>query len=248
MRDVHTLAGAYVMDAISGADRTRFERHMAGCAECAEEVASLRETAARLGSAAATIPPPGLKERVMAGTAATRQEPPVVEGARRLSRIRSGLSMARPRRLAAVVVVAIVVVVAVGLAGTRRQLDQARNTSQQVAAVLTAGDARMMTGRVAGGGTATVVMSHSRDALVFTAAGLPLLSGSQGYELWLIGPAGERPAGMLHPGSHGMTGPVVATGLRPGDHLALTIEPGDGTRRPTTRMMLDVTLLFDRLI
>ena len=32
--DVHTLAGAYAMDAITGPDRDRFERHLAGCAEC----------------------------------------------------------------------------------------------------------------------------------------------------------------------------------------------------------------------
>ena len=29
-RDEHTLAGAYAMDAISAADRDRFERHLAG--------------------------------------------------------------------------------------------------------------------------------------------------------------------------------------------------------------------------
>jgi hypothetical protein len=42
-RDAHTLAGAYAMDAISGRDRVRFERHLAGCQECTQEIASLRE-------------------------------------------------------------------------------------------------------------------------------------------------------------------------------------------------------------
>jgi hypothetical protein len=39
-----------------------------------------------------------------------------------------------------------------------------------------------------------------------------------------------------------MTGPVIAAGLRPGDHLALTAEPVAGADRPTTPMMLDVVL------
>jgi hypothetical protein len=39
-----------------------------------------------------------------------------------------------------------------------------------------------------------------------------------------------------------MTGPVIASGLRQGDHLALTAEPAGGVPRPTTPMMLDVIL------
>jgi len=143
---------------------------------------------------------------------------------------------------AAVAVLAIAVVFGVSNGSIRQQLSQAQASSQQIAAVLTAKDARMMTGPVAGGGTATIVMSGSRQALVFTAAGLHALPDSHGYELWLIGPAGTRPAGMLPPGSHGMTGPVIASGLRGGDRLALTAEPAGGTSAPTAPMMLDVAL------
>ena len=67
--------------------------------------------------------------------------------------------------------------------------------------------------------------------LVFTAAALHALPASRGYELWLIGPAGDRAVIML-PARHGMTGPVVASGLRPGDHLALTAEPPSAPRTP----------------
>jgi anti-sigma-K factor RskA len=108
--------------------------------------------------------------------------------------------------------------------------------------VLTARDATMMTTYPVGGGTATIVMSHTRDALVFSAAGLRGLPSSRGYELWLIGPSGDRAVGMLPVASHGMAGPVVASGLRSGDHLALTAEPAGGTSRPTAPMMLDVPL------
>ena len=122
------------------------------------------------------------------------------------------------------------------------QLSQAQASSQQIAAVLTARDATMMTGAVKGGGTVTVVMSHARRELVFTAADLHTPPAARGYELWLIGPVGDRPVGMLPPVRHGMTGPVIAAGLRPGDHLALTAEPPGGASRPTGPMMLDVVL------
>ena len=122
------------------------------------------------------------------------------------------------------------------------QLSRAQASSQQVAAVLTARDATMMTGAVKGGGTVTIVMSHARRELVFTAADLHALPDARGYELWLIGPAGDRAVIMLPPVRHGMTGPVIAAGLRPGDHLALTAEPSAGASRPTGPMMLDVVL------
>ena len=53
---------------------------------------------------------------------------------------------------------------------------------------------------------------------------------------------GDRPVIMLPAARHGMAGPVVASGLRPGDHLVLTAEPSGGASRPTTPMMLDVVL------
>jgi anti-sigma-K factor RskA len=265
-RDVHTLAGPYAMDAISAPDRARFDRHLARCEDCEREIASLREATARLATAAAVSPPPALKARVMAAAAATRQRPPEPEpdaalrtwslltGALRTARtIRTGPGRPTPRRrlvmaagAVAAAAVAAAVVFGVSNGGMQDQLSRAQASSQQVAAVLTARDATMMTGAVRGGGTVTIVMSHSMRELVFTAAALHALPASRGYELWLIGPAGDRAVIMLPPAHHGMTGPVVASGLRPGDHLALTAEPAAGARhpagRPTTPMMLDVVL------
>jgi anti-sigma-K factor RskA len=260
-RDAHTLAGPYAMDAISAPDRARFERHLTRCEDCAREIASLREATARLATAAAVSPPPALKARVMAAAAATRQRPPVPEpeAALRTRLLRTRLLGPWPGRpaprkrlamaagaVAAAAAVVVAVVFGVGNGGMRDQLSRAQASSQQVAAVLTARDATMMTGAVRGGGTVTIVMSHSMRELVFTAAALHALPASRGYELWLIGPAGDRAVIMLPPARHGMTGPVVASGLRPGDHLALTAEPAAGAAhpagRPTTPMMLDVVL------
>jgi anti-sigma factor RsiW len=242
-RDAHTLAGPYAMDAISEPDRVRFERHLVGCQECTREVASLREATARLAAATAISPPPALKERVMAAAAATRQQPPAAEPqaprpwpARRRVRVRLALAAA------AVAVTGVAVLFGVSNGSMHDQLNQDQASSQQVAAVLTARDATMKTGTVRGGGTVTIVMSHSMRELVFTAADLRALPAAWGYELWLAGPDGDRPVTSLPAGHHGMAGPVVASGLRPGDHLVLTAEPAGGASRPTTPMMLDVIL------
>ena len=245
-RDVHTLAGPYAMDAISAPDRARFERHLDRCEECAREISGLREATARLAAATAVTPPPALKARVMAAAAATRPRPPGQEReAVRTWRSRPGIRVRiaiAAGAVAAAAAIAAAVVFGVSNGGMRDQLSQAQASSQKVAAVLTARDAIMMTGAVRGGGTVTIVTSHSMHELVFTAAALHALPASRGYELWLIGPAGDRAVIMLPPARHDMTGPVVASGLRPGDHLALTAGPAGGAARPAGPMMLDVVL------
>jgi anti-sigma-K factor RskA len=85
-------------------------------------------------------------------------------------------------------------------------------------------------------------MSHHERMLVFAAAGLPGLPRSKCYELWLVGRGGDRAAGLLPMPRHGMSGPAVASGLRPGDRLGLTVEPAGGSARPTSTMIIDVVL------
>lgn len=126
--------------------------------------------------------------------------------------------------------------------GAEHRLDMAQNRSHDLAAVLAAPDATMLTAQVSSGGSATVVMSHRDGALVFSAAGLPGLGSSRVYELWLMGPSGLKSAGMLPPARHGMTGPMVVSGLSPGDKVGLTVEPAGGSPRPTTPPILMLSL------
>ncbi|HEY1175361.1 MAG TPA: zf-HC2 domain-containing protein, partial [Phytomonospora sp.] len=49
--DVHTLVGAYALDALDDLDRARVERHLGRCPSCAGEAAELTATAARLADA-----------------------------------------------------------------------------------------------------------------------------------------------------------------------------------------------------
>jgi anti-sigma-K factor RskA len=253
--DPHTLAGAYAMDAIDGEDRVRFEQHLAGCESCRQEVRGLREATAALAAATAVEPPTALRDAVLHAAAHTRQLPPITSqnaepATARRARYRGWRAWAgrpgrvgwAPRLVAGLAAAVVVLAVAFGLASYAHMqggLDQAQNRDHTVAAVLSAPDAQMMRGHVSTGGTATVVMSHRMGMLVFTAADLPALPTTKSYELWLIGPSGSRPAGMLAGSGHGkMVGPMVVSGISGGDRVGLTVEPVGGSPRPTSRLIL----------
>jgi anti-sigma-K factor RskA len=257
----HTLAGAYALDALTGADRARFERHLARCEQCAHEIGGLWEATVRLAAAAAAEPPPGLTDRALAAAEQTRQLPPLTRQtparwpARHAAITRSaspgGARAARPlrrawiQRLALALAAGVMILAGIlGLAArtAQHQLAQDQQNSHTVAAILTARDATMISARVTTGGTATVVMSPRERALVLAAAGLRPLPSSQCYQLWLMGPGGDKPAGMLPGPRHGMTGPVLASGLKPGDRLGLTIEPAGGSPHPTSAMIMVLAL------
>jgi hypothetical protein len=237
------------------ADRARFERHLARCRACAREQRELREATARLAGAVAADPPAELVERVIATVARTRQlppaaDPPPVWPARLIHKVWSAHRLPgpwRPRRsrlalaLAAVLLAVSAACGAIALTA-EHSLGGARQSDHAIAEVLNAPDAVMLTSRVKAGGAATIVMSHRDHALVFTTAGLPPLPGGRGYQLWLVGPHGDRSAGMLPAPRNGMTSPVIATGLAAGDWVGLTVEPGVGSSHPTSSPILMLSL------
>jgi Anti-sigma-K factor rskA/Putative zinc-finger len=246
--DLHTLAGAYAMDAVADADRASFEQHLSGCAACREEIRGLREATAALATAIAATPRPELKDRTLRAAARIRQLPPAVgagsagtagpaAAAGRLAGPAPKLALA-----AAAALIAVVVAFAAMMHGTRHQLDQAQSRAHAIAAVLNAADVTMLTADVRTGGTATVVMSHRRRALVFTAAGLRALPAGWHYELWLMGSAGARAAGPLPAAHEGMVGPMVVAGLAATESVGLTVEPAAGRPRPTAPMILRLAL------
>jgi hypothetical protein len=101
----------------------------------------------------------------------------------------------------------------------RISLDQA--SGHELGAVLSAPDVVMLTANVTGGGKATVLMSHHMRALVFAAAGLPPLPAAKGYELWLIGLSGSRPQGMA--ARPYQARPMMVAGLANGDQVGVTV-------------------------
>jgi anti-sigma-K factor RskA len=254
---LHTLAGAYVLDALPPAERAEFEHHLQGCEQCRQDARGLRETAAALAFGAAEQPRPQLRESTLQAASRLRQLPPELPGerSRRLGRgtRRRGpatwLAGSFPRHWlsraavgAAVVLAIAAVLLGLHASSMQQRLSLAEQRDHAIAAVLGATDATTHTVKASTGGMARVVMSHRADALVVITRGLPALPASEGYEVWLMNPAGDRSAGMLPAPSAGMTDPVVVSQLRTGDQLGLTVEPASGSRQPTSAPIVLVSL------
>ena len=245
--ELHSLAGAYALNALSGPDQDRFERHLAGCEQCRLEVRGFGETAARLGASQAVRPRPELRDQALRTAARTRQLPPGPRAAPGWAQPGAAPARARwgrpgrgpwPRLLAAGVAAAVLAAATVaGVTALRdeHRISQDQASRNELAAVLSAPDVVMLTAKVTGGGKATVLMSHHMRALVFAVAGLPPLPAAKGYELWLIGPSGSRPQGMLPAGA---ARPMMVAGLADGDQVGVTVEPRGGSAQPTTRPVL----------
>ncbi|MEO3790360.1 anti-sigma factor [Nonomuraea sp. B10E15] len=254
--DLHALSGAYAVHALPYAEEVLFEDHLRACPGCAAEVRHLRETAAWLAEAAAEPPPATLRARLLAAAhrrtspqEGPRAGPPEDRRAGSRERRRPGARERRrtgppdgwrrskvPAGLAAVCAAAAAAFGAVAV-DARRDLGDLTARTGEVAAVLAAPDVRTVRLPVFTGGTGTVAVSRSAGRMVFTSSGLRDLPDSHDYELWLTGPEGARPAGLLDRAAGGVTVPVVAP-LEGGRRVALTVEPAGGSERPTTRPIM----------
>ena len=74
--DVHTLSGAYAINALSSDEADLFRAHLDACPACRQEVRELEAAAAQMGSAESLAPPADLKARVIAAAERAPQLPP----------------------------------------------------------------------------------------------------------------------------------------------------------------------------
>ena len=213
--DLHALSGGYALDALDpGSERDRFTRHLSRCQSCAGEVRGFREVATAMAFAAATPPPPGLRDRVLTAAARTRQLPPEVPAHGRPRRARSR-ALWVPWLSGVVAAASIVVAVLFGLAQahTQNELNQVRAENKAISLLLSSPQVTLLSKSTTAGGVATVVLSAARRQLAVVTSGLPALPPGQVYQLWLIGKTKTTSAGLLPPAQAGQTPPVLATGV-----------------------------------
>ncbi len=237
--EIHTLAGAFALDALTEIERAGFARHLASCEACAVEVAELSETASRLGAAAWEAPPPGLRSAVLSDVARTRQV-----SARREEPATGGeFAVRRWRRWTAAAVAAGVVAIG-GVATTvvieERRIDQIAAEQARLTAVLSAGDATVRTTGASGGGRITVAMSPSLDQGVVLMAGMPEPPAGKTYQFWLITGRSPTSAGVMAAGQR--EGAVLLDTIGSAETLALTVEPEGGSLEPTADPIAGVPL------
>jgi anti-sigma-K factor RskA len=255
--DIHTLTGAYAVDALPADERALFEAHLGACGACAAEVAELQATAARLGASVHQQPPASLRDRVLAEIELTRQEPPAPTsgaGSAAQGGARTELDAARARRdavprwvLAIVAPAAVVLAIAVlGLGVALSNLDarmaEMEAAAGQVSAVLTAADAETVTVD-ADGTTVRIVMSTSRGEAVVLVDGMEPAPADHAYELWLIHDDVRVPAGVFDVDARGRATRVVTGDMATVTAVGVTVEPAGGSPQPTSDpvMMVEVT-------
>jgi anti-sigma factor RsiW len=210
---LHDLTPAYALDALDPAEEQAYEAHLAGCEQCREELASLRETATALAyGAEAASPPDALRGRILERARAERTN--VVPLRPRFLRV--------TRAAAAVAACA-----AIGLAAwsvhLQREVDRARSVQREAISV------------IAEPGTRQIPLDGDRGALYVSPTGAAALviarlepaPRGKTYEAWVVENGKPKPAGTFDadesPAVVSLREPVPAGAL-----VAVTQERGDG--------------------
>ena len=210
---------AYALDILDPEEQRAVGRHLAGCATCAAEVASLADTAWTIAEAAGRPAPARLRGAI-------------VERARR-----TGGSTLAPRAsfwslflrpVPMVVPLALAVVLVIGLAGYAGARRDAERYSSAVAAAV---GARVvpLTATVAGMRGSVVVPGNGGTPYLIL--DLPAAPAGKIWEAWVIRGEVATRAGITD--DRGLTTLELTAALAPGDTVAITAEPPGGVDRPT---------------
>jgi anti-sigma-K factor RskA len=259
--EIENLTGAYVLDAATADERAAVEAEGDRSQAVRNELTELADTAVLLGLAVDPVEPsPELKTSLMAMLDSTPQLAPEPRSERSDARVtalpaassgtggvtsasfdRPAAARARARWFTRPVAVLTAVAAAAALVvGGVVVTDQLTNQSDQQAqideltAITAASDSRRLTSNVEGGGTATVVWSHSLASAAIMVDGIAALPADKAYQLWYIDEAGARPAGTFTVGASGSTWRVLDGEMGAGDTIGVTIEPAGGSDAPTT--------------
>lgn len=226
--DLHTLSGAYAIDALSQEEADEFRTHLSACQVCRDEVRELREAAAKMGASEALVPPPALRARVLEAASRQPQQPP---------RVRSLAERKRrwqPRLLLAAAVAVVVAAVGVGVAVSQRP--EQPPVSAAVSRVFNAPDAHQATVGTANGGKLTVATSPKLNEMAVDTDALPRLGKAQVYQIWAVHDGAMTSAAVLSNPDSGAAMEMP----KPGTQVAITIEPAGGSAQPTTKPIVTV--------
>jgi anti-sigma-K factor RskA len=239
--DVHTLSGAYALDALSAEEAAEFRRHLDGCQACRDEVRELQRAAARMGAAETTSPPPHLKARILAAAERTPQQPPraTPTAAPAAAPTAAPAAADLPRRrwpgwLAAAAAAA--VIAGGGIIGWQASQDDEPSLPVAVSQVFEADDVRTATVSTENGGKLTVGVSPSRNEMAVDTRDLPELDDEHVYQLWTVRGGEAASVVVLEEPDAG-----AAMGLPEEDAtVAVTVEPEGGSDQPTTTPIVQV--------
>jgi anti-sigma-K factor RskA len=226
--ELHTLSGAYAIDALSAEEAAAFRTHLDACAACCEEVRELRAAAARMGASEALVPPSHLKERVLEAASRTPQLPPKV------TPIEAARSRGwKPKLMAAAAAVVLVAGVAFGIG--QIQGEGQSTLEAGVSQVFEAPDSRSVEVETSHG-PLRVATSQSEGEMAVDTRDLVPLDKDHVYQVWTVVEGEPIPVVVLEePGKGAHMGMPEA-----GTEVAITVEPAGGSEKPTTDPIVQV--------
>lgn len=258
-----SLADVYALNAVDSAERAEIEQQLAATDEATrgefmDRVAGGRETLAAMTAADALDPPDRMRESVLAAitaggatrrpreTAAGRHaetSPPVRTDTGHTGTGRTDNVVPLRRRRRTVVVIAGVaaagVIIAAGGFGIGYGLANSHENQagQLQAEVLDAADATLKTGKLPGGGSTTMVASADENAAVVLLHHAPAPPEGKVYQMWLMDSQGKHPrsVGLMKRADVKPTTTTLIKGVKDAGAFAITIEPGGGSKQPTTK-------------
>ena len=232
------LTGAYALDALDEQERAQFEAHLAGCADCAAEVRSLRAAAAELSHTTSTAPPPGLRADILDAIGTVRPLPPAGDNVVELATHRSSRWLWQ-----SVAAACLLLAVAATAWGYQQHRDAGRRQDRSAAiiSVLENPDVRTVTGAVGGTGQATLLYSKAEHRFVLLGRDVPAPSADHTYQLWMIDPRGAATsAGVFRPDAKGNVLVQASGDLTGAASMGISLEPDGGSSRPTPGAILAV--------
>ena len=231
--DIMDLMPAVALGVATPEEVARVEAAVAADPELARELASLRSAASVLALEAPPVdPPPGLKDRLMAevrADAAARASEPQVASPRRARPRRPGWLRTWPALAAATSAAAI------ALLGWNVALQTGDDPASVTSVAVAGTDA-------APGIHGRAIVVQGEDTAVLRLRDLPPLQAGMGYELWRLEPdASPVSGGFLSPTS-GDEAVIAVSDLGAATALAVTAEPLDNRKAPTTPIVVQIPL------
>lgn len=261
-QNIHDLADAYAVGALTEAEYAEYTAHLEHCPSCRREVADLLDVTSAMSESVAVEPPPGLRASVLAAIAQTPQEPAASEPEPQPEPLRAvpaptggkheGVHSSEEEAASNVVplrrswattvsslVAAAAVLAAVAFGGLwwqeRQDADDAVAQAQQLTTLLSADDVQTVPGvSQKQGHTGAIVMSRSEGEAIFVASDLPDLPSDQVYEAWTIQGADDpQPAGTFSPDDSSSLLALPDSSFD-ATTMAITVEPEGGSEAPTS--------------
>jgi anti-sigma-K factor RskA len=246
--------GAYLLGALTDLETAAFERHLAGCARCREEVERLRlVTDALPRSVTPMEPPPALKDslmRVVREEAPARQaqaeeapaggrregiEPGPAASARgRAASFRERILPRLPRVRPAIAWASAAVLLAVG-AVTGYAVGELAGDGRTVSA-------KVDKSRVPFASASLVIPDDQGKGAILRMHGLPELESDRVYQVWLRRGAAVIPQSLFEVGPDGSGNGAVTETLDDADAVLVTREAAGGARAPSEDPIVTVEL------